>query len=181
MLGSKESEDLLNTTIPPWEWECWKPLFRVCATLSLASPPQQAGALHATPVPGGLHQLHHTQRGWWNAVEYFYGADLDNSVDSPSAFSFSLMFQTTHGVRPHAPLDLATQPRIEKILFLDIYIRILHFAAHVSLKLIFYDINNTFHIRIHTYLHSIFLQSTHITHHISPLKWDDSIRTQSTK
>ena len=33
-----------------------------------------------------------------DAVEYFYGADLDNSVDSPLAFSLSLMFQTTHGV-----------------------------------------------------------------------------------
>ena len=40
----------------------------------------------------------HTARLRNAALEYFYGADLDNSVDSPLAFSFSLMFQTTHGV-----------------------------------------------------------------------------------
>ena len=96
--GRDKSERCNKVLVTKVSWGCWKPLFCVCATLSLVSP-QQAGALHVTSVlgRGAAPAAPHTAR-LRNAAEYFYGADLDNSVDSPLAFSFSLMFQTTHGV-----------------------------------------------------------------------------------
>ena len=75
---------------------------RLCFVFVPLSLPRLSSASRGSPRDlgagrGSAPAAPHTAR-LRNAAEYFYGADLDNSVDSPLAFSFSLMFQTTHGV-----------------------------------------------------------------------------------
>ena len=75
---------------------------RLCFVFVPLSLPRLSSASRGSPRDLGAREgsapaAPHTAR-LRNAAEYFYGADLDNSVDSPLAFSFSLMFQTTHGV-----------------------------------------------------------------------------------
>ena len=74
----------------------------LCLVFVPLSLPRLSSASRGSPRDLGAREgsapaAPHTAR-LMDAVEYFYGADLDNSVDSPLAFSFSLMFQTTHGV-----------------------------------------------------------------------------------
>ena len=93
--GRDKSERCNKVLVTKVSWE--DSVLCLCHSLprlSLASrgSPRDLGARE-----GSAPAAPHTAR-LMDAVEYFYGADLDNSVDSPLAFSFSLMFQTTHGV-----------------------------------------------------------------------------------